>query len=75
MQIIPHLVYHLVYLCFHHLVLFESSRPLNRLANSIKSPEDDLTQVQNFGEKLTSSGIVLNDDIVWISFHSGYDFG
>jgi len=31
--------------------------------------------VQNFGEKLTSSGIVLNDDIVWISFHSGYDFG
>ena len=32
-------------------------------------------QVQSFGEKLTSSGIVLSDDIVWISFHSGYDFG
>jgi len=31
--------------------------------------------VQEFGEKLTSSGIVLSDDIVWISFHSGYDFG
>jgi len=31
--------------------------------------------VQEFGEKLTSSGVVLSDDIVWISFHSGYDFG
>jgi len=31
--------------------------------------------VKEFGEKLTSSGIVLNDEIVWISFHSGYDFG
>lgn len=31
--------------------------------------------VQEFGEKLTSSGIVLSDDIYWISFHSGYDFG
>lgn len=31
--------------------------------------------VQTFGEKLTSSGIVLSEEIVWISFHSGYDFG
>ena len=31
--------------------------------------------VKEFGEALTSSGIVLSDDIVWISFHSGYDFG
>jgi len=31
--------------------------------------------VQIFGETLTSSGIVLSDDIVWVSFHSGYDFG
>merc|ERR1712216_878924 len=31
--------------------------------------------VQIFGEKLTSSGVVLSDDIVWVSFHSGYDFG
>jgi len=28
-----------------------------------------------FGELLTSSGIVLDDAIKWISFHSGYDFG
>ena len=31
--------------------------------------------VKEFGEKLTSSGIVLNDEIVWIAFHAGYDFG
>lgn len=28
-----------------------------------------------FGELLISSGLVLLDDVKWISFHSGYDFG
>jgi len=31
--------------------------------------------VQEFGEILMTSGIVLNDHIKWISFHSGYDYG
>lgn len=31
--------------------------------------------MQHFGELLMSSGIVLNDEIRWITFHSGYDFG
>ncbi|KAH6771924.1 Polynucleotidyl transferase [Perilla frutescens var. frutescens] len=28
-----------------------------------------------FGELLVSSGVVLNGDMSWITFHSGYDFG
>lgn len=28
-----------------------------------------------FAELLISSGLVLSDDIYWITFHSGYDFG
>lgn len=31
--------------------------------------------VASFGELLMISGIVLNDEVRWITFHSGYDFG
>ncbi|KAJ1989962.1 CCR4-NOT core DEDD RNase subunit [Dimargaris cristalligena] len=32
-------------------------------------------EVEHFGELMTTSGLVLMDDVKWISFHSGYDFG
>lgn len=31
--------------------------------------------IVQFGEKLMVSGVVLNDDIRWLTFHSSYDFG
>jgi CCR4-NOT transcription complex subunit 7/8 len=31
--------------------------------------------VQYFGELIMMSGLVLNDEIKWISFHSKFDFG
>jgi CCR4-NOT transcription complex subunit 7/8 len=37
--------------------------------------EHDGVDVDEFGELLMTSGLVLNEDIKWISFHSGYDFG
>eukprot|EP00186_Timspurckia_oligopyrenoides_P003214 CAMPEP_0182445492 /NCGR_PEP_ID=MMETSP1172-20130603/3598_1 /TAXON_ID=708627 /ORGANISM="Timspurckia oligopyrenoides, Strain CCMP3278" /LENGTH=364 /DNA_ID=CAMNT_0024641275 /DNA_START=65 /DNA_END=1156 /DNA_ORIENTATION=+ len=40
-----------------------------------KQFERDGIDVYHFGELLISSGLVLNDDVTWISFHSSFDFG
>lgn len=37
--------------------------------------ERDGIDANDFAVLLMVSGLVLNDDIHWISFHSGYDFG
>lgn len=37
--------------------------------------EDDGIDPLDFAELLMSSGIVLMDNIKWLCFHSGYDFG
>ncbi|CAA0821089.1 Probable CCR4-associated factor 1 homolog 7 [Striga hermonthica] len=31
--------------------------------------------IERFSELLMSSGVVMNDNIRWLSYHSGYDFG
>lgn len=40
-----------------------------------KRHEDEGIEPAVFAELLMTSGIVLMDNIVWLSFHSGYDFG
>lgn len=40
-----------------------------------KKHEEDGIDPHDFAELLMSSGIVLMDNIKWLSFHSGYDFG
>lgn len=37
--------------------------------------ESDGIDPISFSELLITSGLVLNDNVKWISFHSGYDFG
>ena len=37
--------------------------------------EDYGIDPHDFGELMMMSGLVLTDDVKWISFHSGYDFG
>ena len=37
--------------------------------------EEDGIDPYDFAELLMTSVIVLNDNVKWISFHSGYDFG
>lgn len=48
---------------------------LQRSGIDFKDHEERGIDVAVFGELLMTSGIVLNDDVKWVSFHSGYDFG
>ncbi|XP_059642447.1 probable CCR4-associated factor 1 homolog 7 [Cornus florida] len=42
--------------------------------NFQKNNEEGIDSL-HFGELLMSSGIVLNDTVYWVTFHSAYDFG
>ena len=48
---------------------------LTRSGIDFRQHEDYGIDVHYFAELLISSGCVLNDEVKWISFHSGYDFG
>lgn len=37
--------------------------------------EKDGIDIHHFGELMMVSGLVLNEDVKWLSFHSTYDFG
>jgi CCR4-NOT transcription complex subunit 7/8 len=48
---------------------------LTRSGIDFRNHEDKGIDVEVFGELMMSTGLVLMDDIKWISFHSAYDFG
>jgi CCR4-NOT transcription complex subunit 7/8 len=48
---------------------------LTRSGLDFRRHEEYGIDVLYFAELLISSGCVLNDEVTWISFHSGYDFG
>jgi len=48
---------------------------LRRAGIDFKKHCDLGIDVHDFGELLITSGLVLNDDVKWIAFHSGYDLG
>jgi len=37
--------------------------------------QTDGIRMEDFGELLTTSGLVVDDQVTWLTFHSGYDFG
>jgi CCR4-NOT transcription complex subunit 7/8 len=45
---------------------------LTRSGIEFQKNEELGIDVNDFGELLMSSGVVLNSNIKWISFHSGY---
>lgn len=53
----------------------DSIELLTRSGIDFRANQERGIDVEHFGEVLISSGLVLMDDIKWISFHSGYDFG
>jgi len=48
---------------------------LTRSGIDFRRHEDYGIDVTYFAELLISSGCVLTDEVKWVSFHSGYDFG
>ena len=55
-----------------------SQESIDLLTNSgiqFKRHEDEGIDHEEFAELMITSGIILSDQVRWLSFHSGYDFG
>ncbi|GAN07390.1 CCR4 associated factor [Mucor ambiguus] len=61
--------------CRDDMYAQDSIELLTKSGIDFKKHEEYGIDVEHFGELLISSGFVLLDDVKWISFHSGYDFG
>lgn len=53
----------------------ESTTMLEKAGIDFTAHEKNGIDPKEFGALLYSSGLVLDQDVNWISFHSGYDFG
>lgn len=53
----------------------ESIELLTKSGIDFNRAADQGIDVEDFGTLLITSGLVLLDNVKWISFHSGYDFG
>uniref|UniRef100_A0A1D1YQB9 poly(A)-specific ribonuclease n=1 Tax=Anthurium amnicola TaxID=1678845 RepID=A0A1D1YQB9_9ARAE len=54
---------------------YDSIELLRQSGFDFKKNTEKGVDAQRFGELFMSSGIVLNDSLRWITFHSAYDFG
>lgn len=48
---------------------------LQKSGIQFKKHEEEGIDVHDFAESLMTSGVILSDQVRWLSFHSGYDFG
>eukprot|EP00126_Sphaerothecum_destruens_P000314 Sdes_comp10370_c0_seq1m2023 len=53
----------------------DSIELLSRSGIKFEKHQQEGIDVNVFAELLFTSGLILSDDVKWISFHSGYDFG
>lgn len=53
----------------------DSIELLRQCGMDFKKNKERGVDALRFGELLMSSGVVLNEDVHWVTFHSGYDFG
>lgn len=53
----------------------DSIELLRQSGIDFKKNNENGIDAQRFGELLMGSGIVLNNNVYWVTFHSGYDFG